>query len=251
MKICQFTSDTLDLLREKCNFTDVESRCFELKAKDRTDVQLAMELNVSESTIAMTMRKVRNKIDIVLRKSVQKMDTPTHGECDRGCPNIVYHTMAEWARIPDFLSTKGVMYIYADFRNDNNDVGIPRIKFGDGINSISNLPFATMSITDKDMEYWDGHSEHDGNNFGEEVHINKTLVKYTFPSDGYLMIDFEGKEFEYAVAKIYGASGKYSFEFSKYTDTDHQSKEVFVRKGMKCEFVESSEHAIIKFVPLE
>ena len=48
MKIANFTQSELDLFREECNFTDVESRCFELKARDWTDVQISIELNISE-----------------------------------------------------------------------------------------------------------------------------------------------------------------------------------------------------------
>ena len=97
MKIADFTAIQLDVFRKECNFTDIESRCFELKAKDRSDVQLAMELNVSESTIAVTIRRVRNKIDTVLRHNVQRVDVPDiFGGCNRSCPNIVYHTMAAW-----------------------------------------------------------------------------------------------------------------------------------------------------------
>lgn len=66
MKICDFTVRELDKFRKECNFTEIESRCFELKAKDKTNVQLAMELNVSESTVSVTMRRVRTKITKVL-----------------------------------------------------------------------------------------------------------------------------------------------------------------------------------------
>ena len=66
MRIADFTKPELDRFRENCNFTELESKCFELKAKDRTNVQLAMELNVSESTIAVTMRRVRTKITKIL-----------------------------------------------------------------------------------------------------------------------------------------------------------------------------------------
>lgn len=66
MKICDFTTRELEKFRKECNFTDIERRCFELKAKDRTNIQLAMELNVSESTISVVMRRVRTKITKVL-----------------------------------------------------------------------------------------------------------------------------------------------------------------------------------------
>lgn len=66
MKICDFTKPELDKFREECNFTEIESKCFELKAKDCSNIELAMKLNVSESTVSVTMRRVRTKITRVL-----------------------------------------------------------------------------------------------------------------------------------------------------------------------------------------
>lgn len=66
MKICDFTKPELDRFRKECNFTDIERQCFDLKARDKTNTQLAMELNVSESTISVVMRRVRTKITKVL-----------------------------------------------------------------------------------------------------------------------------------------------------------------------------------------
>ena len=66
MKICEFTKPELDRFRKDCNFTDIERQCFDLKARDKTNTQLAMELNVSESTISVVMRRVRTKITKVL-----------------------------------------------------------------------------------------------------------------------------------------------------------------------------------------
>ena len=70
MKISEFTLPELTLFREQCNFTDLERSCFDLKAKDKTNIQLAVELNVCESTVSVTMRRVRNKIAKVLRWQV-------------------------------------------------------------------------------------------------------------------------------------------------------------------------------------
>lgn len=70
MKICSFTKKELDKFRAECNFTEIESKCFELKAKDCTNIQLAMKLNVSESTVSVTMRRVRTKITKVLNWEV-------------------------------------------------------------------------------------------------------------------------------------------------------------------------------------
>lgn len=253
MKICQFTQNELNLLREQCNFTEIESKCFEAKAKDCSDVQLAMQLNISEATVAVIMRRVRSKITSVLKHQVQILNQTQPSGCDRGCPNIVYHTMTEWARIPDYLSNKGTLYIYADYRTEDG-VNIPRIKIGDGVNSLSNIPFATMSITDEDMGYWDGRTEFDGNNFGDLISIDVTYDrnhKFTFPTDGYLMLKFHSElTDEFAEVEIYSASEQSYFKFSKYTSMDSQSKEVFVRRGMKCAYIQASEQAEIRFVPL-
>ena len=70
MRICDFTVPELNEFREKCNFTPMERSCFDLKAKDYTNVQLAMELNVSESTVSITMRRVRAKITRIMNWEV-------------------------------------------------------------------------------------------------------------------------------------------------------------------------------------
>lgn len=70
MKICDFTKPGLDKFRKECNFTEIERQCFDLKAKDKTNTQLSMELNVSESTISVVMRRVRTKITRVLNWEV-------------------------------------------------------------------------------------------------------------------------------------------------------------------------------------
>ena len=66
MRICDFTKPELDHFREQCNFTDAEMLAFNMKAKDCTNIQIAMELSVSESTVAVIMRRVRTKIARIL-----------------------------------------------------------------------------------------------------------------------------------------------------------------------------------------
>lgn len=69
MKISEFTVPELKRLEQGCNFTALEMQCFKLKAKDCTNVELAMKLNISESTVSVTMRKVRSKITRLLEWS--------------------------------------------------------------------------------------------------------------------------------------------------------------------------------------
>ena len=46
MKISEFTLDELNLFRTQCSFTESEAACFEMKAKDETDVAIEFALNV-------------------------------------------------------------------------------------------------------------------------------------------------------------------------------------------------------------
>ena len=239
------------MLKEKCNFSATELKCFELKAKDYTNTQITFELGMSSSSVAIAMRRIREKITFVMERHIQEMGSSTAVEgCNgSGCP--VYHTMQEWARMPDALSVRGRLYIYGDYRTDD-DVSIPRIKVGDGVTSISALPFATMSITNNDMERWDGRSETEGNNLGDVVWLDDSCTvdkPFTFHTDGYIVLVFRSSR-DFAKVNIYSASMKSFFIFEKPTDIDIHSKEVFVRKGMKCVHVSSSDGAKIKFVPL-
>lgn len=67
------------------------------------------------------------------------------------------HTMKEWAELPDRISVKNKWYVVSDYRTDN-EINIPRFKFGDGVTYISKLPFCTAAITDNDVEMWDSQA---------------------------------------------------------------------------------------------
>lgn len=172
MKISQFTVKELDEIRQAANFTDLEMSCFNLKAKNCTNVELAMKLNICESTVSMTMKSVRTKITSVLeQKASQK---PKNDKiADNLHPTLSYlldfvtkflentplipesHTIKEWAELPDKVSIKDKLYVVTDFRNDDNSPGIPRFRFGDGVTMVSELPFCTAAITDNDVKLWD------------------------------------------------------------------------------------------------
>lgn len=62
MKICDFTVPELDRFRELCNFTDAELEYFNLRARDKTNVQIAMEMSVSEAQVSKLAKKVKSKI---------------------------------------------------------------------------------------------------------------------------------------------------------------------------------------------
>lgn len=66
MKIRDFTVPELELLRELCNFTEDEMKYFNLRAKDKSNVEISLELHISESQTSKLAKRVKNKIVKVL-----------------------------------------------------------------------------------------------------------------------------------------------------------------------------------------
>lgn len=62
MKIRDFTVPELDRFRELCNFTDDELRYFNLRSRDKSNVQIAMEMNISEAQVSKLAKRVKSKI---------------------------------------------------------------------------------------------------------------------------------------------------------------------------------------------
>lgn len=48
LKICDFVKWELDMFREQCNFTEEELTYFNLKAKNKSNVEVAMDMHISE-----------------------------------------------------------------------------------------------------------------------------------------------------------------------------------------------------------
>lgn len=65
-KICDFVEKELQMFRDECNFTDEELCYFNLRAKDKSNVQIAFEMNISESKVSKLARKVKSKMIRVL-----------------------------------------------------------------------------------------------------------------------------------------------------------------------------------------
>ena len=62
MKIRDFTVPELDKLRELCNFTSDELRFFNLRAKDKSNVEISLAMNVSLAQVSKLAKRVKNKI---------------------------------------------------------------------------------------------------------------------------------------------------------------------------------------------
>lgn len=176
MKISSFTKKEIDYLLSECNFTELEESCFKLKAKDKSNVQLALELNVCESTVSSTMKSVRAKITSVLEQratekpkgykkpkdSFENLHPMVQFLADflnkilESSPLVPEsHTTKEWAEMPDKVSVKDKLYVWIDYRTDDDSPSVPRLKYGDGVTMVSQLPFCTASITDNDVRLWD------------------------------------------------------------------------------------------------
>lgn len=66
MKICDFVEWELQKFRDECNFTEEELEYFNLKAKNMTNISVALKMNISEPKVSVLARKVRKKIMKVL-----------------------------------------------------------------------------------------------------------------------------------------------------------------------------------------
>lgn len=66
MKIRDFVEWELQMFRDKCNFTDDELEYFNLRAKDKSNTQIAMEMSVSEAQVSKLARRVKDKMKRVL-----------------------------------------------------------------------------------------------------------------------------------------------------------------------------------------
>lgn len=66
MKINDFVEKELEYFRKECNFSEDELEYFNLKAKNKTNLQISIDMNISERTVNNIGRKVRKKIIKVL-----------------------------------------------------------------------------------------------------------------------------------------------------------------------------------------
>ena len=62
MQIYDFTVPELNKLRELCNFSDAELQYFNLRARHKSNVEIALTMHVSEAQVSKLARKVKDKI---------------------------------------------------------------------------------------------------------------------------------------------------------------------------------------------
>ena len=66
LKLSNFTIPELEYFRKMCNFTELERKYFNLRSKDYSNVQIALALHISESTVSNLAKRVKSKIYRVL-----------------------------------------------------------------------------------------------------------------------------------------------------------------------------------------
>lgn len=62
MRICDLTVPELNRYREMCNFLDDELIYFDMKSRDKSNIQIAIALNVSEGQIPRIGGRVKEKM---------------------------------------------------------------------------------------------------------------------------------------------------------------------------------------------
>lgn len=62
----EFTKPEIDYFIENCNFTEDELKYLLLRCKGKSNVQIALEITVSEAQVSKLARRVKDKIKKVL-----------------------------------------------------------------------------------------------------------------------------------------------------------------------------------------
>ena len=66
MLIRDFTVPELDKFRLLCNFTPQELEYFELKAQDKSNIEISLTMNISTAQVSKLAKRVKSKIIRVL-----------------------------------------------------------------------------------------------------------------------------------------------------------------------------------------
>ena len=66
IQVYNFTVPELNKFRELCNFDEQELEYFNLRAKHKSNTQIAFIMNVSESQVSKLARRVKDKIKRII-----------------------------------------------------------------------------------------------------------------------------------------------------------------------------------------
>ena len=66
MKYCNFIKSELDYFRSECNFTDMEREYFDLRARDKSNVEIQFIMHLSENQVRRISKNVKQKVNRVI-----------------------------------------------------------------------------------------------------------------------------------------------------------------------------------------
>ena len=66
LHINDFTEPELQYFRDMCNFSDEELLCFNLRAKNKSIVEIAYAMSCSEPKVSKLIKRVKTKIKKIL-----------------------------------------------------------------------------------------------------------------------------------------------------------------------------------------
>lgn len=66
MKINDFTEIELDVFRKLCNFDEEELQYFNMRARNKSNVEISLAMSVSESKVSKLARRVKEKMKRIL-----------------------------------------------------------------------------------------------------------------------------------------------------------------------------------------
>lgn len=62
LHINDFTEPELQYFRDNCNFSEAELECFNLRAKNKSIIEISLSMHCSEPQVSKLIRRVKNKI---------------------------------------------------------------------------------------------------------------------------------------------------------------------------------------------
>lgn len=62
MKIRDFTVPELEYFRATCNFSPSELEYFNLRSRDKSNIEISMEMKISEAQVSKIAKRVKAKI---------------------------------------------------------------------------------------------------------------------------------------------------------------------------------------------
>ena len=114
MQIYDFTEPELDKFRELCNFSDDELEYLNIKAKCKTNIQIAMQMHVSEAQVSKLAKRVKDILPSYLGYINVKRKFQLHKTTNE---NVIIAMKALCTEIKEFIQ---ILYSSTDTPQERN-----------------------------------------------------------------------------------------------------------------------------------